>query len=277
MKISFAIVNGQTVKAQKTGDDDVHLVYNHAYKKGDCIILETEQPGFYDIRLEDTMLPAIVYLSGQKAVFPIPFGVDRYGYSPRSFKGKRHLITAHAVSADALGPCRDLALNSYDAINTEGMYPHATTNVTYPQTFRNRIMPDIGLFAARNVIDGIGANESHRLYPYQSWGINRNPDAWLHLDFGRNVDAEEISLLLRGEFPHDNYWVSVTVTCSDGTEEVISLKKTLSPQIFPLKRQAISWIRLTNLIPSEEPSPFPALTRLQVFGSENECSTDKGA
>ncbi len=45
-------------------------------------------------------------------------------------------------------------------------------------------------FAARNAIDGIFANEYHGEYPWTSWGINQDPKAELHLDFGRPVIIE---------------------------------------------------------------------------------------
>ena len=37
------------------------------------------------------------------------------------------------------------------------------------------------VFAARNAIDGIYENSSHGEWPYQSWGINRDPNACLTL------------------------------------------------------------------------------------------------
>ena len=38
------------------------------------------------------------------------------------------------------------------------------------------------VFAARNAIDGIYENDAHGIWPYQSWGINRDPNAALTLD-----------------------------------------------------------------------------------------------
>ncbi|GFH42962.1 hypothetical protein Hs30E_15130 [Lactococcus hodotermopsidis] len=40
------------------------------------------------------------------------------------------------------------------------------------------------LLFARNAIDGVFATLSHGVYPYQSWGINRQEDAALTIDFG---------------------------------------------------------------------------------------------
>lgn len=250
------------------GGERVHLVYEPAYRKGDEIRLEGLEPGFYEIRLEDTLPLTTVYCKGEKAVFPIPFGVDRAGFSPRSFTGKRHFIEVRKAEADTLSTRRDLAFNPHDQNENAGIYPHMSTNVTYADTLRNRIFPDRGLFAARNVIDGILANESHRLYPHQSWGINRNSEAWLTIDFGRPVEIGSLRLAIRCEFPHDNYWTQATVRCSDGSEETISLRKTMEWQSFPLERKGITSLTLYNLIKSGEPSEFPALSLMEVYGTE---------
>lgn len=60
------------------------------------------------------------------------------------------------------------------------------------------------MFAARNAIDGVVANDSHGRWPYESWGINMQDDAELTLDFGRAVDFDRIVLYTRADFPHDN-------------------------------------------------------------------------
>lgn len=261
--------NTDHVLASAEGADRVHLVYGPAYKKGDVILLETQTPGFYAIRLEDTLQVTTVYLDSGRAEFPIPSGVDRAGFSPRSFIGKRHYIEAQRLEKSALQERRDLAFNPHDQTGNKGIYPHMSTNVTYADSLRNRIFPDRGLFAARNVIDGILANESHRLYPHQSWGINRNPEAWLTCEFGRSVDVDTLVLSIRGEFPHDNYWVKATVQCSDGSEEEISISKTLDRQSFPLIRKSITSLTLCRLMMSEEPSAFPALSLLEIYGTDS--------
>ncbi len=57
------------------------------------------------------------------------------------------------------------------------------------------------VFAARNAIDGIVCPESHGEYPYQSWGINRDPQACWTLEFGHPVKAEALVLTTRADFP----------------------------------------------------------------------------
>lgn len=267
--MELAVKNKGMILASKSGTDEVYLVYPPRYKKGDTIVLSSLEPGFYEVRLEDTMLPAEIYVPGTHAEFPIPFGVYRAGYAPRSFEGERHLITARK-SKKSPGEKKNLALNPYDTAFGTGMFPHISTNVCYPDSFRNKIFPDIGLFAARNVIDGIFANESHRLYPYQSWGINRNSDAWLKLEFGRPVHIDEIILTIRCEFPHDNYWIKGTFLFSDGSSLSVPMEKTAKGQVFSINISNITSIILKDLIISNEPSPFPGLTQLEVWGTDAE-------
>lgn len=267
LKLSVKTAKGTVAEA--SGEQRVHLVYAPAYRKGDVILLETDQPGFLAVRLEDTLPETIVRISGTTAEFPIPFGVNRAGFSPRSFLGKRHFIEARTVSEEEVKGFRNLAYNPHDQSANRNIYPHMTSNVEYADTLRNKIFPDRGLFAPRNVIDGILANESHRLYPHQSWGINRNPDAWLTCDFGRPVDTEMMRLAIRGEFPHDNWWVKGTVRCSDGSEETFTLEKTLEFQEIPLVRKRITSVTLCNLVMSDDPSPFPALSLLEIWGTES--------
>ena len=175
-----------------------------------------------------------------------------------------------ASAADLLSRPRNLALNPHDQTDNKGIYPHMSSNVEYEDSFRNKIFPDRGLFAPRNVIDGVLANESHRLYPHQSWGINRNPEAWLCCDFGRPVDTSELRLWIRGEFPHDSYWSSITVKTSDGAETEIKLKKTLECQSFPFEHKSITSLTLCSLKKAIEPAQFPALSLLEVIGWESE-------
>ena len=112
------------------------------------------------------------------------------------------------------------------------------------------------------------ANSSHGKYPYQSWGINRDPKAALTLDFGREVLVNEIRLTLRADYPHDNYWVSADINFDDGSSETLKLEKSEKPQCFQIKERKIKSLVLENLIKAEGESPFPALTQIEVRGVE---------
>ena len=124
------------------------------------------------------------------------------------------------------------------------------------------------VFAARNAIDGVYENVAHGTWPYQSWGINRDPNAALTLDFGRPVTVDELRLTLRADFPHDSWWTSATVAFSDGSREVLPLEKSPDPQCFSIAPRTVTRLTLCELIKADDPSPFPALTQIEAWGTE---------
>jgi hypothetical protein len=38
---------------------------------------------------------------------------------------------------------------------------------------------------------------------------------------------------------------------------------------FEIRKKGIEWIKLGNLIKADDPSPFPALTQIEVYGTES--------
>ena len=138
-------------------------------------------------------------------------------------------------------------------------YPHASANV---ETRGEAV------FAAKNAIDGVTANHDHGKWPFASWGINQRDDAEIKLEFGREISTDRIVLHTRADFPHDNWWVKGTVEFSDGSSMVLDLEKTDGAQEFTFSEKKISWLVLKDLIKADDPSPFPALTQIEVFGTE---------
>lgn len=259
IKLKILDQAGHTLSASPAGET-VSLVYTGRYQPGDRVALEGDGLAlFCEIQLEDSMPPALVYLPEGNLQFPIPAEGNRSGYSPKSFTGSVHLLRARVAEEAELARRRNLALNPYDSHGTKGFYPHAQANVET----RNE-----AVFAARNAIDGVFANWSHGEWPYQSWGINRDPNAELRLDFGRPVLADEIRLTLRADFPHDSWWEQAAVEFSDGSREVFRLEKTGEPQSFPIAPRKIEWLVLKELKKAPDLSPFPALTQLEVWGTD---------
>jgi hypothetical protein len=249
------------IKASSERGATTCLSYNAAYEEGDCICLEIDnssEPGcFCHLQLDDAMLPAFVYLTNKTIRYTIPFGEKRFALSPKAFSGDRHLLFARIADEAEATTRRNLALNPYDGCSGPGLFPHAEANVE---------TRDEAVFAARNAIDGIFANNSHGRFPYGSWGINRRDDAEWKLIFGIPVILDEVRLTLRADFPHDNYWVRASVEFSDGTTETLNLTKTAQPQRFSITPRAVEWLKLKELIKSQEESPFPALTQLEAWG-----------
>lgn len=249
------------VKCQTSGLDELVMVYEGIYEKGDTITFETAETGtYYVIRVDDTMDDSYVYLTSPLVEYVIPFDEKKVSYNPKSFTGDRHYITMRKADPYENQMYRNLAKNVMDQHADLGCYPHAHANV---ETRGESV------FAARNAIDGVVANESHGAWPYESWGINMQDDAEMTLDFGRPVDFDRIVLYTRADFPHDNWWVKATLTYSDGTSEVVEMEKSVKPHVFHIEKKGITWIRLSELIKAEDPSPFPALSQIEVYGKNS--------
>lgn len=253
--------SSDTIKAVASGEDQAVLVYEGIYEEGDLIVCSTDQPGgHYVIRIDDCMDESFVYLAKPEVIFTIPFGDKKVSYNPRAFAGTRHYLTIRKAKEWEILKYRNLAVNVMDQHGDTGCYPHAYANV---ETRGEAV------FAARNAIDGVLANESHGEWPYESWGINRQDDAEITLDFGRSVEFDRIVLYTRADFPHDNWWVEATITFSDGTKEVVKMEKSVKPHVFSLEKKNITWLKLSHLIKADDPSPFPALTQIQVYGKDS--------
>ncbi len=82
------------------------------------------------------------------------------------------------------------------------------------------------------------------------------------------MDFDRIVLYTRADFPHDNWWTAATFQFSDGSSEKVEMEKSSKPHVFSIVRKNITWLRLGKLIRSHDPSPFPSLTQIAVFGTE---------
>lgn len=249
------------IKAEKCAGDQAVLAWKGNYEQGDCIIFEAGKTEcFYVIRVDDTMDEAFVYLTKEKIVFEIPFEEKKLCFNPKAFTGERHYLTMRPAGKWEVKAYKNLAKNPMDQHRISGCWPHASANV---ETRGESV------FAARNAIDGVIANDSHGRWPYASWGINMQDDAEMTLEFGRPVDFDRIVLYTRADFPHDNWWTNVTFTFSDGTSETIELEKSAKPHVIRIERKGITWLKFGKLIKADDPSPFPALTQIEVYGIES--------
>lgn len=257
LKITIKNHQGE-VQKQVTDKDQAVMVYQGAYQPGDCIVFETSDlDTYYVIRVDDGMDESYVYLTQPTVEYRIPFEEKKVSYNPKSFTGENHYITMRVAEDYENKAYRNLAKNVMDQHGDLGCYPHAYANV---ETRGESV------FAARNAIDGVVANESHGAWPYESWGINQQDDAIITLDFGRAVDFEKVVLYTRADFPHDNWWVKATLTFSDGSSQIVEMEKSVKPHTFKIEKQGISWMTISELIKADDPSPFPALSQIEVYG-----------
>ena len=259
IKLKILDAVGRTLLTAPAGSR-VSLVYNSSYQPGNRVALEIGTPGQYCvIQFEDTMPEAVVFVQKREINFAIPFGEQAITYSPKSFVGDCHIARARLATEQEIAARRNLAFNPYDAHGDTGFYPHAVANV---ETRGEAV------FAARNAIDGVYENDAHGAWPYQSWGINRDPNAALTVSFGRPVVVDEIRLTLRADFPHDSWWTEATVRFDDGSSEILSLLKTAEQQAFAIPPRTVTALTLCELKKAGDPSPFPALTQIEAWGTE---------
>lgn len=250
--------NGKTT-AVAHGENEVSLVYSAEYQEGDRFLFEVEDaPAFYWMQVDEAKGKSLVYVTGF-VDYPIPFGEKRVNLSPKAFSGAKHLSWMRKAWPWEVNNYRNLALNTCDSHGAENCFPHASANV---ETRGESV------FAALNAIDGVTVTSCHGEWPYESWGINQNPDAVFRLSFGRKVKTDRIVLYTRADYPHDNWWKSGTVIFSDGSTLKLELAKTGNAQVISFEEKTISWLELQKLIKSEEPSPFPALVQIEVYGTE---------
>lgn len=249
--------NGNTL-AVASGEDFVDLVYAASYSEGDVIELQTSRKNIHvNWLVDDAMQASFVYVT-DTVKYDIPFGEARISCSPKVFSGNRHYLYAEVAKPEEISLYRNLALNPADQHKDVPCYPHASANV---ETRGESV------FAAKNAIDGVRANLSHGEWPYESWGINRQDDATMKLEFGRPVCVDRLVFYTRSDFPHDNYWTQLTVDFSDGSSEIVPLSKTSRAQEYRFTERVIDSLILRDLKKSDEPSPFPALTQIEVYGT----------
>lgn len=251
--------NGET-RCSRRGDGEVTLSWRGLYEPGDRIVVTSPEPRAHLVmRLDVCLAESRVLLVGGRFEFPVPEEAERCPYGKGwAFGDERHWAFVREEDLREANAWRNLALNAHDlrlVDQTPALFPHASTNVVC----------DNPQFWARNAIDGVFESAGHGSWPHESWGINGNRDAWLRVDFGEPVVADELRLHLRADFPHDTWWRSGKVELSDGRTLDLSLRGTGARQSFSLGGKTIEWLRLFDLERAEEQG-FPGLSQLEVWG-----------
>jgi len=247
----------ENVLKEENGLERVDLVYENTYNPGDKIVLISDKYPVDIVLMVDDALGASVNLLTGDFTYEIPFEEKKTSYSPKTFSGDRHYMYARKAYDFEVNQYKNLSLNVNDQHGDTHLYPHASANV---ETRGEAV------FAARNAIDGVCENRSHGNWPYESWGINRRDDAAMKVDFGRTVKTDKIVLYTRADFPHDNWWVSVTFSFSDGSKVTKELEKSYAPHVIEFTEKHVTWVEISELIKADDPSPFPALTQMEVYG-----------
>ena len=260
MQFTIEVINDKgTVQFERSSEDEVYAVYDKEYAAGDKIRISCSKKNVFAlVKLDDSMDTALVYLTGS-FILPVPFNEQKKSYNPKSFTGSRHYVYMREAGESEIKTPHNLAFNPYDCHENKTLFPHTYANV---ETRGESV------FASRNAVDGLIANTFHGEWPYSSWGINRDPAAEFHLDFGRRVVLYSVTLYLRADFPHDSWWESADISFSDGSTITVSLRKTGSAQVFTFEPKTVTGLVLCHLIKADDDSPFPALTQIEAYGIE---------
>ncbi|MBO0458198.1 hypothetical protein JZO77_15790 [Enterococcus hulanensis] len=262
--LTLKLIDGDgNVVDQRTHENETYLAYKtREYTKGEKIVLESSKINcFIWIQVDEAIPASLIYLTKKNWEFPIILDTElRRAYSTKIFSGERHYIRAYLPKSYEIENYRNLALNTHDQKQESGAYPHAFANVET----RND-----STFFARNAIDGMIANDNHGSFPYQSWGINQQPDAQITIDFGREIVTDKISLVLRADYPHDSFWEKVTLEFSNGEQLQFEPTNAADRQCFSFKPIKTTMVSLKSLIKHQDESPFPALTEFEVYGKES--------
>lgn len=256
--MKLEIIRYGNLIASTEGSEEIYLVLEDEYMRGDRIIFTPDEAGFYTIQFDAVLGRSTLYSNGEKFEMEIPFYEKHECYHDSAFKGYRHFLYARPAFKWEYS-YRNLAVNPYDHHGNTSLYPHSYANI---ETRGESV------FASRNAFDGITAANGHGRWPWSSWGINRDPKAELTLEFGREVIVDRIAFYNRADFPHDAWWSEARIAFSDGSEEVFSFIKKDGRQEFTIPERKISSLVLKDLIKADDPSPFPALIQLEVYGSE---------
>lgn len=260
--ITLSIFNKSgELKSKHDADKNVYLGYKEEYKAGDVIQVEmSTENNYLVVNLDSAINESLIYVPGKIWKYQVITETFGSAYPPNLFKGDRHYLSVRYATEHEILQERNIALNPHDQKEDNGAYPHASANVET----RNDTT-----FYARNAIDGILANEDHGRFPYQSWGINQDPNARLRIDFGRIIKINELGFILRGDYPHDSYWTQGTITFSNGSEQNFKFDKLMEEQRFEIEEKEIEWLELHSLIKAKDESVFPALTQLLVYGKDD--------
>ncbi len=261
MKLSLKVLDqDHKILTESSAQNETHLFHRQDYDPGDSIHLYCELvPTFLMISFDATLPTTLVYVTENTSVFPIPFAQRRQAHAPLAFQGRQHRMTVRRARESEIYARRNLALNPHDLPENNANFPHATANVE---------TRDEAVFYARNAIDGEHSNVDHGKWPFTSWGINCDENAALTVNFGRPVQIDEVVIYLRADFPHDAWWQSARLCLSNGETLALEFEKTGAAQSTKFSPQVVEWARLDRLIKAPDPSLYPALTQIELWGSQ---------
>lgn len=256
-KIELYDGNNNLLKT-KSDERRAYLGYEGELPEGSYLRVAAPADSYAWVKVDKCIEKSLVYLPDGSLTYRFPFKREAKEALPmEAFSGDRFYFSVEAPDETDLTRRRNVALNPIDQKDCNGSFPHASANVET----RNE-----SVFFACNAIDGILSSDGHGRFPYASWGINRQENAAIRIEFGRRVRIDGLGLFLRADYPHDSFWTQVKVSFSDGSEETLQTTDREGVQEFSLKARDVEWAELSDLKKHGDESPFPALTQIEVYG-----------
>jgi len=158
---------------------------------------------------------------------------------------------ARGGSNVAGNPVRNLAVNEDAYTYHLRSYPRATSNS------HDRYRPE---FSPNHAIDGRRASGAY-------WRPARRTDLWLKVEFGREVQAERVVVVLQRHDGQSKTWTGATLEFSNGQRVPIEFRNTSEPQAFTFPKQTCEWLQLSGF---QERFPLTdnGIAELEVYGQD---------
>ena len=104
VELSLKIINKDgKVQAENIDQDEVFLVYKHAYQEGDKIVITSSEKDIYLLaQVDDALGSAFIYLTKNEITYHIPFAEKRISYSPKVFCGDLHSLWVRVATKEEI-------------------------------------------------------------------------------------------------------------------------------------------------------------------------------
>ncbi len=146
---------------------------------------------------------------------------------------------------------RNLAVNKDAYAYHLRSYPRATSNSHY------RYRPE---FSPTHAIDGERAVDKY-------WRPARRTDLWLMVEFGREVEAEQVVIVLHQNDGQKKTWTGATLEFSSGEKVPLELENTSEPQPFTFPKRKCTWVKLADLR-ERFPLGDNGIVEFEVYGKD---------
>lgn len=234
MRQVYLYFEAKRLKSAELELEHMDKYLRHVYEGADCAATDFTRYTFGGQRVQEQFVADYDRL---------PITVPIHGLA----KGK----DARGGSNAAGNEVRNLALNKEAYAYHLRSYPRAMSNSHY------RYRPE---FSPSHAIDGQRASDAY-------WRPARRTDVWLMVEFGREVETEQVVIVLHRNDGQKKTWTGATLESSNGKKMAIELRNTSEPQTFPFPKQKCVWLRLVDFR-ERFPLGDNGIAEFEVYGKD---------